>query len=316
MRRWTLRWRLGWAALAFLAMLVPASARQLQYGQWNAGSEVIFDITFEDFDNRRLRLRVAMPVASVRAAEKRFTGFEESDLDAAVDQAMHAYLRRYGANVEVKIERDGRTIRFVFSGTDEKRIEQVRRGLSAEIDRASQAYFAGQLLRLDGKFVLVDYVAVAHEFAQPMAPVARALKGLVFDRDERGQLAAALAMLQSIPYDNLQSRDFNNGAGFVTPPGLLSINRGDCDSKTVALATIAHHLLPGRRFVIVLMPLHALLGVDIPARPGDRTIKHDGRDYVLMEPAGPERFVIGKLFPASEKMIAKGEVQQVIQLLP
>ena len=207
-------------------------------------------------------------------------------------------------------------MRFMFSGTDEQRIAQVRRGLSEALDRASHAYFSSHLLRLEGKLVIIDYAAVAREFAASMEPAGRALKAAVGGRDERGQLAAALALIQSIPYDTLQSRDFNNGAGFITPPGLLSINRGDCDSKTVALATIAHHLLPQRRFVIVLMPLHALLGVDIPAQPGDRTLKHDGRTYVLMEPAGPGKFVIGKVFPVSETMIGRGEVERVIQLLP
>lgn len=304
------------AAMAAIAIAAPLGARQLQYGQWNAGSDIIFDITYEDFDNQRLRLRIPMPLAGVRAGERRFTGFEESELDAAVDKAMDDYIRGQGRGVEVKITREGRELRFLFSGTDEARIRQVRQGLLAEIDRATQAYFRSRLLHLDGKLVRVDYAAVAREFAPSMAPAARALKAAVAARNERGQLSSALALVQTIPYDTLQSRDFNNGAGFVTPLGLLSINRGDCDSKSVALATIGHHLLPHRRFVIVLMPLHALLGVDIPAQAGDRTIRHDGRSYVLMEPAGPGRFAIGKLFPGSEKMIAQGQVQQVIQLLP
>lgn len=309
--------RLLLALLALaLAGSAPAAARQLQYGQWNAGPDIVFDYTFEDFDRSRVRVRFPMNVAAIDAADRRFNGYDDAALDSAIDQAVQAYVRRNGGGLDVKMWREGRVLHFSFAGVDEKRIDAVRNGLDAEIDNATRGFFATRLLMLDGKFVLVDYAAVAREFTGVMAPMGKALLAQSAQRDERGRMALALALIQAIPYDTLQSRDIANGFGFITPPTLLKLNRGDCDSKTVALAAIAKHILPQRHFVIVLMPQHAVLGVDLPARPGDRTLAHQGRTYVLMEPAGPASFPVGKMFPISDKMLAEKQVERVIQLLP
>ena len=58
---------------------------------------------------------------------------------------------------------------------------------------------------------------------------------------DRELLEKALSFLQSIPYDTLQNRDLESFTGFLPAYYLLDKNIGDCDSKSVALLSIAKY---------------------------------------------------------------------------
>jgi len=123
-----------------------------------------------------------------------------------------------------------------------------------------------------------------------------------------------LVFFQTIPYDPLTDHDVSNGIDFIAPPVLLDLNRGDCDSKAVALGAVLHSLLPQRKLIIVLLPQHAIVGIDIAARPGERSLVFEGRSYVLMETAGPATFAVGALFPDSDGHIRARRIDQIMPL--
>jgi len=52
------------------------------------------------------------------------------------------------------------------------------------------------------------------------------------------------------------------------------------------------------------MPGHAILAVEMPAQPGDATIRQGGRLYVALEPAGPVLAPIGRVGSHSAKYLA------------
>ena len=52
------------------------------------------------------------------------------------------------------------------------------------------------------------------------------------------------------------------------------------------------------------MPGHALLAVEMPAQPGDTTIRQGGRLYVALEPAGPAVLPVGHVGLTSAKYLA------------
>jgi len=59
-----------------------------------------------------------------------------------------------------------------------------------------------------------------------------------------------------------------------------------------------------RKLAVVTMPGHAILAVEMPAQPGDTTIKQGGRLYVALEPAGPALAPIGQGGSYSAKYLA------------
>ena len=91
----------------------------------------------------------------------------------------------------------------------------------------------------------------------------------------------------------------------VVPPMMLVQNKGACDSKSVTLASLLATLLPGRASVVVLVPEHALLGVALTPAPGERTLFHDGRTYVLMEPVGPAQTPVGQVTERSARALSR-----------
>ena len=144
-----------------------------------------------------------------------------------------------------------------------------------------------------------------------MSAVARALGATPnVDNSDRARIALALAFLQEVPYAVLEDKE-RKGGDFLPAPALLAQNRGDCDSKAVALAAVLRTYVPGRKLAVVTMPEHAILAVDIPAEPGDWTIRAQGRQYVALEAAGPALAPIGRVGPHTAKYLKDGRETEI-----
>ena len=94
-------------------------------------------------------------------------------------------------------------------------------------------------------------------------------------------------------------------------PALLAQNRGDCDSKAVALAAVLRTYTPGRKFAVVTMPGHAILAVDLPSDPEDWAIRADGRQFVALEVAGPAMAGVGQVGAATARMLKEGREVEI-----
>lgn len=154
-----------------------------------------------------------------------------------------------------------------------------------------------------------DYGRIARENLPGIEPLARAWAQRHARPPSREALNQLLGFFQSIPYDTLESRNSTEGAGFATPVALLARNRGDCDTKSVAMATMVHALAPEVPIVMVLLAEHAFLGFAVETRQGDATLEFNGRTYVLAEPVGPALKPLGKIGKSSY-----GQAQQLLQL--
>ncbi len=147
--------------------------------------------------------------------------------------------------------------------------------------------------------VRIDFVQVAVEETTGIRPLAKAIANKTRGLSDREVIAYALRFLQLIPYDTLKSRNALGSIGFVAPLTLIDINKGDCDTKSVALAALIRNLLPDVRMVMVLVPGHAFLALDIPDKNSDSTININGREYVVVEPTGPALSPVGRAHPGS-----------------
>jgi hypothetical protein len=163
-----------------------------------------------------------------------------------------------------------------------------------------------------GSRVRPDYAQLARAQADVLKPLSAAIARTARGGDLRARTALALAFLQTIPYDELSVRGATDGTGFAVPAELLHVNRGDCDSKATALAALMHTFAPEVDTAIVLLPGHAVMAADLPVQAGDRTVRLDGRRFVLMEPAGPGRFPVGQVSQESRRLLDSNGASSIV----
>lgn len=90
----------------------------------------------------------------------------------------------------------------------------------------------------------------------------------------------------------------------MPPLSVVANNQGDCDSKTVLMASLIRSLIPDVKMVMIFLPSHALLGISLPFRTDEETLDIDGVDYLLMEPTGPAKIPLGEVANSSARDIA------------
>ncbi len=83
--------------------------------------------------------------------------------------------------------------------------------------------------------------------------------------------------------------------GFYVPTEVLVNDHGDCDSKSAAFAALWRHL--DTAVLLISVPRHMLVGVEVRPGPGEAFVRIGNRYFVLCEPAGP-----AKLHPGAERL--------------
>lgn len=307
---------LGSSALLLGATPAPARerAQQLSFQRWQADADVVFDYRMLDYAGKELRLGFRLPGRVIDESRRLVSVFTNEALADYVEAALRNYIGRNAPDTTVEIRRQPRRLEFVVRGTSQIEVDKVSASLSREYERAENEYLRENFLVADGRKVFIDYGRIVSYYAPILRPVAHALSSATNGGGANGRLALALALLQTIPYDALETRDVESGFDFVTPPTLFDTNKGDCDSKAVALAAILRTLIDNARQVMVLLPQHAVLGIELPARGGEATLVHGGRQYLLLEPAGPAPFPPGKLFPDSAADINARRIERIAAL--
>jgi hypothetical protein len=153
----------------------------------------------------------------------------------------------------------------------------------------------------------MDYVTATRRYVAPLRPVAAALAAQLAGENAREQIARALGFVQAIPYDDLTDPRTTGGIEFAPPPAMFRLNRGDCDSKTVALAAMLRSLLPRQRLLFVVLPQHVALAVDLEPHEGDAAVTYDGRTWLLLEPTGPAVVAPGQVAPTTAWYMGRPE---------
>ena len=150
-----------------------------------------------------------------------------------------------------------------------------------------------------------DHVRIALESRAELAPLAEQLKqeGATETEARQKTVAHMLDFFQAIPYQLLDSQSGRSGKGFLSPRQVLEQNRGDCDSKVTLMAALLAQRFPELKQAMVFVPGHALLGVALPARPGQATLSWQGESYLLLEPTGPAQLPMGQLAPTSKTLV-------------
>ena len=232
----------------------------------------------------------ARSAADAKAIERR--------LQAAQARANRA-VRRFAEETDAQAEG--------IDGEIQAKLEAIEdRMRSFELD-----YLGKRLYQLDDRGgILPNYARIAERALPGLAPLARALSAQVRGLSTRDGLTRVLGFIQTIPYDPLADRA--KDPGLLPPLVMLAENRGDCDTKSVAFAALAHLLYPKVPSALILVPEHALLALGLDTKPGDRVVRFRGRDWVLVEPVGPDTPPVGQI--GKDSPAAEDRTADVIQL--
>ena len=290
------------ALFALLLAAAPALAEGPQVGftEVQRPEGLAFEYLFKVRDRLQPRsLAFLLPADTVHAGAGSYHvagHYDPEVVTARVKKAVEAAVVGYGDEVEASVKRAPRGYELSLRVKGRRgRLNQVMAELKRVAAKAEGEYLAEVFLRpIRPREVVPDYGRLAGLFVKAMRPVAEALAAqMPAGAGERERLALALAFVQSIPYDTETAARRENG--YVVPPMMLVQNNGACDSKSVALASLLGTLLPGRAVAVIVVPEHALLGVALPAEPGERTLYAEGQTYVLMEPVGPAETPLGQI---------------------
>jgi hypothetical protein len=284
------------AAFVLLCWAWPALAQQAAFEKSPTGGWTEFRYRYADYNRQPQDLRFMLQSRALNQGVRQFGGLDRRGLQNHVV----AGLRDFAASlpqVEVTVDAVGDTIAYAARGQSDAAVQDALAQLQSRSDDLENEYLARYYFVKDttGKYVMPDHLRIARDYVAPLRSVGRALAEQSGARTQRQMIDTVLNFVQSIPYDTLEDRTTSNGAGFVTPFGLLAGNRGDCDSKSVLMLALLRGLYPQLPLIMVYTHEHAFVGIKTEAQSGDRIIRIQNRVYVLAEPAGPGLLPLGQL---------------------
>lgn len=294
--------------LAFVALLLtwaPAQGQQLDFVRTAQGNDERLSYRWRDGAKREHQTSFSLARRDIAEAEASFREFSLAGMWAAIEAGLREETASFGNGARIDFTRERNRLVWTASARDAAAQAALVHRLNERFERAQKAYLSRHLRRRteEGR-ILVDYAAATAAQEGPLRAVVRALEATPgVGADDRARVALALAFFQQVPYVALGDGEAR-GSDFMTGPALLARNRGDCDSKAVALAAVLRGLVPGRKLVAVSMPGHVVLGIDLPTLPGDQTTRTAARQYVIMEASGPLISPIGNADARTAKYLA------------
>ncbi len=300
--------RLGRLALAAMVVwCAGAEAQQLDFGRISRSGDEHLSYRWRDHDRREHTTAFTLTKQVIKEAE---TSFLEFSLDAMwryLELDLRDEVEKFGNGAKINFRRTIEGLSWTISARDDKQSEVLAKRLTARLEKAQKAYLAQHLRqRVDERRIMVDFAAATQALQPAMRAVTRALGDTPqVANNDRARVGLALAFFQEIPYAILEDKK-RRGGDFLSAPALLAQNRGDCDSKAVALAAVLRTYAPSRKLAMVTMPGHAILAVDLAAQPGEWTIRTPGRQYVALEAAGPAMAPIGLVGAQTAKYLGEG----------
>ncbi len=112
----------------------------------------------------------------------------------------------------------------------------------------------------------------------------------------RESIELLLRFLQDYPYGIPPSKIGEKYiGGLLVPPLSLESGWADCDSKSILMATIlSYDPYFKDKMAMILVPGHALLGIEVVTQPYDETYEYRNRTFVAAEPTGLSRTPFGR----------------------
>jgi hypothetical protein len=298
-----------WFIVIFVGAHWPSFAQQLTFNKSKQSELVAFNYSWSAHQQQTQDIAFALPLSQLnRQNHKKF-------IPSLAQQYVYIELHKAARQINpkearVQIQRRGQDIQIQVTSRSEHLLERWQRSMEQSKEKALERYLQDNYYNyfyshLGQKAIKPDHLRYISENKAALLPIAQAVyEKLSTNSETRAYVSLVLSWVQSIPYHELENRLDSNGAGYLPPLSVVANNQGDCDSKTVLMASLVRSLLPDTKMTMVYLPNHALLGIVLPFVSGEQTITIDGFEYLLMEPTGPAKIALGDIAARSGNYIA------------
>ena len=296
--------------LLLLLLAIPQGmAEQRAFKKAVENNATTFNYRWLDHASKEQRLSFTIDNKTLFSRFRNFKGYQPQ----RVKRQILTQLRKHAAKFDPKKV----TINFIehfdnyeihASGHDADEQQKALQALITARDQAQAKYLEKSYYNvLESKYgqsgVKPDHVRIANESLKDIAPLVKAMLAGKKNVRSRDFAQYVLGFVQSIPYSRLESRLESSGQGFNPPMKLLNNNQGDCDSKVTLMANIMRAAYPRMKVVIIYLPNHALIGMQLSHRKEDKYVRLEGRTFVLAEPTGPAMLPLATVAESSEHYI-------------
>lgn len=286
-------------------------AKQLNFATQTREADVTFNYVFEDYQFRKQRLSFTLAQDALKNSSTYLKPNGNFMINSYITKDIKAYLEDLNDDrIHYSLQEKGNGFNLKLSGKNitqdemnavKDRIEKIKR---SSTDKYFHDYYVMPHPD-DENLLMPDYYRLTKDNTKLLSPVSREIANSLAGSSQRDKINYTLNFLQSIPYDNLESIEPPKGLGYMPPGALFMLNKGDCESKTIAAASIYKTLSPNVKMVAVVITKHVLLGLNIPRQLDDEVLSINGTDYVLTEPTGSNILAAGQIFPDSKNQIKR-----------
>ena len=295
--------------LTFVSVHISIAAQQLTFKKSKQNKQTHFEYSWSDHQQQSQSLNFALPFGQLnRLNHKKF-------IPDLAQQYVYIELHKAARKIDprearVKIQHRGKDINIQVTSRSNNLLNKWQRAMNQSQEQAFDQYLEDHYYshfrsHLGQKAVKPDHLRYISENTKALQPIAQALyESLPTNSSTRAYINLVLSWVQSIPYNTLENRVTSNGAGYSPPLAVVNNNQGDCDSKTVLMASLVRSLLPEVNMTMIFLPNHALLGIVLPFRSNEQTLKVKGIEYLLLEPTGPAKIPLGKIANSSAQVLA------------
>jgi hypothetical protein len=296
----------------FIFFILATSLGQSQQTTFNVlerGNAVQFEFAWTDAQTQPQSLMFSLPVDDLQRGNTEFGPFDNTAANTfafnRVKQKAAEY-NKQGINIKAVPTFSGYKIEG--DAPPGVNMDEVLNTLHAEREKGLNDYLdAVFYTTMSGNNIMPNHKKIAKRYAGALAPLTAAISAQTRALSMRERASWIATFLQTIPYDTLMNRYTSNGAGFQTPYGLLRNNKGDCDTKAVAMLAILRGLYPTLPLTMVYVPQHAFVGIGIAQGPNDYALKLGRRIFVLADPTGPSLLKVGEVDEKALKALNNGQ---------
>ena len=273
-----------------------------EFRRWEWGGRYSVGYGFIDHHGRPHQMSCSIDEAAHRR-ELAAYGYDEAEIDRIVDGKLRQYLeqelaqRGLSAYVRVKVA-GGRTSAEseipAMAADEQERIQaEIKRfyalwdgAIARKREVLEKPLYKERGFLLEDRRISPDYAGLALAGSPALADCFRALQEAGQGYDQRQYLGLFVAFFQEMRYelppDQIEGR---KTLGVYVPTEVLVNDHGDCDSKSVAFASLYRNF--GSPVLLIELSDHVLIGAEMRPGPGEKYVLVDNRYYVIGEVAGP-----------------------------
>lgn len=268
-----------------------------------------YELTYEfiDYEGQKHEITFTISKHYFEHANKQY-GYDKK----AIIETLNTKVRTVAAKLltdsglsdcmKITVEEDSIGCEFTASSSTMNEIQESAEELVAKLIQMKKKLYEEELNKhgmiIVGNEIQPDYSKLVTWFQTPLDICYKALKSAGTGYDSQKYLGLFIAFLQEVKYEIAPSIWADKTiCGLWTSPEVLVNNHGDCDSKSIAFASLWKHF-PNSSTIVVMLPTHMLVGVAMNPNPGQEFVRIGMKYYILCEVAGP-----GKLYPGYQDSV-------------